>query len=259
MFLNPTSADRNRTVPLRRRSRSADPYRPYGRFMQADPLGYDDGMNMYAYVKGDPVNFTDPTGLETQCVSFREKGSVTVDASGNPVVQLGSMREVCWNSGGGTGGGGGNAGGGGSQLQPPSDCGSPGSNDPNCNIVVTGRRDRSATRKLARCAADQFGLTTLLGGGSVAAGQPVRGTKRFVTPGSSSGTSLAGLAANKLFGNARLPGRLPTVVGGTPGSRLRIAYTKSAARFAGRAVPVLGWALLAYDVASIGYCFSQGD
>jgi RHS repeat-associated protein len=34
-----------------------------GRFLQTDPAGLDAGMNLYAYVGGDPVNLVDPSGM----------------------------------------------------------------------------------------------------------------------------------------------------------------------------------------------------
>ena len=39
-----------------------------GRFMQTDPIGYGSGPNIYAYVRGDPVNLSDPLGLSDRSV-----------------------------------------------------------------------------------------------------------------------------------------------------------------------------------------------
>jgi len=47
---------------LYRRNRYYDP--AAGRFTQEDPLGLAGGLNLYGFAKGDPVNLSDPLGLQ---------------------------------------------------------------------------------------------------------------------------------------------------------------------------------------------------
>ena len=103
---------------------------------------------------------------------------------------------------------------------------------------------------------DQLGLG-LVDFGAVVAIVSGRNTlpTRAKPNGAEKGTSYASKASRKVFKKAQFPFgiKLPSVIGGYPPSTIRIRGVANIGTFTGRAIPVVGWVILASDISQITY------
>ncbi|MFI4954842.1 MAG: RHS repeat-associated core domain-containing protein, partial [Gammaproteobacteria bacterium] len=71
-----------------------------GRYMEPDPLGMKPGLNPYAYAGNDPVNKTDPTGLDSVGQNI-DAGAMRAAANGNNLgVAAWAAASAVWTLGG---------------------------------------------------------------------------------------------------------------------------------------------------------------
>jgi hypothetical protein len=95
---------------------------------------------------------------------------------------------------------------------------------------------------------DHFGVEDVAAVLAILLGLPLLPT-RTKPLGAIRGTSVASVVSRQLL-NYDLKARLPTLTGLTPWT-MRLRMTKNLGAFAGRAVPLVGWFILATDVVEI--------
>jgi RHS repeat-associated protein len=233
----------------------------YSRFYQPDPWdgSYDltdpQSFNRYTYVQNDPVNFTDPSGLDRFCiidVSYRHFEYINKD--GDQTIRIETiLHQTCFDMPTAPIGGGEIGGGGVAPVSVPTQSPTPApitSNQPQHSSKSDAER---LAKALAECTTEHFGLNSLLGLMGLRLGQPTR--PKVGAMGSIPGTSRASELSRGIFGNAKLPFKLPAPTF----SSLRTLTITSArvGTVVGRAVPVVGAAMVTYDAVSIGNCVKR--
>ncbi|MES2502610.1 MAG: hypothetical protein V4545_08385 [Pseudomonadota bacterium] len=94
----------------------------------------------------------------------------------------------------------------------------------------------------------QVGGQDVVAAAAILAGQPLIPVSGKLG-GATKGTSVASVTARRLL-NYQMPFRMPSITGKNA-RQLKIAFTKNLGAFVGRAIPGIGWMIMAYDVVQI--------
>jgi RHS repeat-associated protein len=202
-----------------------------GRFLQTDPIDVEGGINLYAYVGNDPVNWVDPLGLRVPGDGCEV--NTTVCGTRDPV--------------------GGGGGGGTSSLVDFKKLAK--FIDKFAEDYLKPPEPRRPGETFLQCVSRLSGLSpaaVIAGLSGIAAGGPFLGYPATTLGGGGGGTSLISFAARGAFGNLKFPGSLGKMsrkmvgtasVGGATGRVASVTSVAGGAALAGFAAGTLAGAV----------------